>query len=236
MDIETSLNEALTANGEWSDLKFAGECRELSKNGVSETDGVAFHGTTVTAILHMAQSGVLPTGLQDGCIYFFPRPSMIHIEHPKCVLPESDIDAYDGCISYAEIIAAECLMLEVLGRGFDSRKIWSEFLFHVLSEEGEYDIHDNLRNDYYPDEVKAVAENIGVEKLQVVGRRIISQTGGVILALSENVLRDFPIEEAPPEDDGMRVVCPKGIAINYFTGLLALGDYEEAVLERFGIL
>lgn len=235
MNIEQAINKAIIHESSFTDLSFADNCRRLVDNGVSENEGIGFHGTTVSAVVKMAQSGIFPTGLQDGGIYIFPRPSKIQIENPKCVLPESDLEAFDGCISYAQTIASEALLLRALGIVFESREVWSEFLFHVLSDEGLYDIKGNLEDKHYPDEIQFLAEDIGIKKLFELRKRIISITGGIVLALSENVLQDFIVEEAPPEDDGLRIICPNGIPIDYFDGLLALGDFEEDVLERCGL-
>ncbi len=55
---------------------------------------------------------------------------------------------------------------------------------------------------------------------------------GLILALSPDIMKDFPSGDGDPEEGDLQINCPDGLPYTYIVGLQVLGESERQWLEE----
>ncbi len=187
----------------------AAEVSRLFEIGIAETPH-SWHGTSVEAIIHLAEHGNLPaTGSFGTEFYYFPEE-----------LGDEEVGTaqfYAG--RWAEHNAVKIHVLKRLP--FVPRDL-GRFMWAVLESGEERDAF--LRED-------AHQHGISMSKLIDMERQARACRSGVVLGLSADIERDFEVVYEHDNERAVRVDA-SGMPLQYITGIEPAGHYERDVLIK----
>lgn len=179
---------------------------QLFEIGLNSDDVYAWHGTTIEAIQHLAETGKLPASGSYGDKFFY--------------VPEG-IGSYEGdqqqAETYAGINAVKYYLLNKLT--FKPRNM--ENFMHMF-------VNDELFDEF----IQEATENGMTEKdIRRIIREAEARRKGVLLTLSKRLKEDFE-EISEGFGDEHCVITQGGFSIDYITGIEPLGQYEWEELEK----
>lgn len=216
--------------------KLSRHFESLLTRGVRSNRGIGFHGTSLEMATYIMSNGVLLPGVQDGYIYFNPRPSTVKIPDPQCVIYDTDKEALRATLDYSRVIAFDTAFLSAFDIPLGDRfsPCYSHILGSVMPDRtgGQTLFYHGLedpRFDDIPDELRINGES----RLMEEARRIGNTVRGCVISFNKKIYDDFEITESIPGDEGLRIRAPQGIHLNYFDGIEVLSSYEQSIVNDF---
>jgi hypothetical protein len=179
---------------------FSMEVSRLFELGIQDTP-YAWHGTSVDAILYLAEHGELPASGSSGSEFFFA---------PEYLAPgeQEEHGKHYAWWNASKVYITQKLPFEVKDK---------ERFMYMFED-------DELLESF----IKEEASPHGITEEQLVGlfKETTAQCEGVLLGISSSITQDFK-EGAFAGKDQKSVIIPQGgLPIKYITGIEALGQYE----------
>ncbi len=217
---------------------------DLFEQGLDSPDIMAYHGTSLEAINELIKTGYLPTGKIEGGIdylYFF------RLDKP---VPESWLDGETEkehiqrrIEMYARDLAFEASLCRTLGLDFSKDKQFLDamgsvaFQHQIRVEIGRDELkEEHLRNSSHFDAIIEYLNRFGFPAIKAAFDESFGREG-VIIGINSEILKNDP-QSAYDEldDEGWRANLPKGLPLEYISGIEPIGQpeygYFEALQEK----
>ena len=187
-----------------NDFKYRLKIKELFHTGLDSDDILAYHGTSVKTIEHLARTGRTPITGFTGNEFCF---AMITEEHSKS-------HQLDHAMHYAEIVGIRRYVLDKLPFIAQERgEIFSleeEETMEAILQQGE---QYNLTERHLFKLTKEAERNIK----------------GIVITLSHKLKDNFKF--LYDTDESHRIIIPNGLNIDFISGIEPLGQYEWDTIE-----
>lgn len=181
----------------------------LFETGLNSPDIMGFHGTSIEAVLHLSKHGVLPPGFVSPNFYFAPITDAQSFEQAH--QHASDYARWSGWVQF--------ILPHLLPYLPENTDPW------IIKDLGHNPkgIYDLIGGKLPAKEVDRLCDEA-------------DQRGGVVLALSKNLAKDYIIKDSPDADPvgqpELIVEEKNGLPIKHVVGIEPQGDYEWRVLEE----
>ncbi|MCX6775187.1 MAG: hypothetical protein NTY99_03830 [DPANN group archaeon] len=196
---------------------------ELVNHGISRKP-LALHGTSIEGLLKLFDDETLPTGRHFGAtrnyLYFSItnygfRGTKFDGAAPMYTKRQA---LYHAGIYATNSAKTQYIMNALVSAGISSSHVYKVYL--------------NFEEGF---EFRAPKEEL--EKAEKLGdwwgktRSEARKRYGVILEASESILELKLLKD--PDKDGLRIFCPNGLDVKYFSGVKLLGKQEKQILEDY---
>jgi hypothetical protein len=196
---------------------------ELVNHGISRTP-LALHGTSIEGLLKLFDAETLPTGRPFGAtrnyLYFSITKYGFNGTRFDGAAP---IYTKWQALHHAGIYATNSAKTQYIVNALVSAGISSS---HI------YKVYLNFEEGF---ECRAPKEEL--EKAEKLGdwwgktRSEARKRHGVILEASESILELKLLKD--PDKDGLRIFCPNGLDVKYFSGIKLRGKEEKKIFENY---
>lgn len=210
----------------------------LFEKGLDDEEIIAYHGTTLSAIKKVIETGGIPTGSEGEQDYIY----FVRLDDEKETDKFEDQSHADYCRaaaeSYAALISQRMEIMEQIGQEIQENPDYftalREFLVvnnMIINDKiTEQELFRYCHPDYLA-AMKGIIELIGFPKLKEVLISAVSKKG-VIIGLNRKIFDLEPESVYHTGDEGWRVHVPQGLSMDYFSGLGPVGQDEYEYFEK----
>ncbi|GEM_PF-2284797 len=186
---------------------------KLCEIGLNSDDIYAWHGTSIEAIIHLANYGNLPSDSVHGDRFFY-APSRDYSGLPLGVRPQLEAEGY------AMSLSAEYYVISQLPFKIKDRAIFNNI----------FDFDEALEK-FINNEV--IPNNFNEQLFRQLVREAYEKRKGVVITLSKRITENYKeIGGDTLEDCDQSIITENGLPIQFITGIKPLGQYERSELDK----
>jgi len=196
----------------------------LIKKGISRAP-LMLHGTSIESLLKLFDDEHLPTGRPFGATRNYLYFSITKYSGFKGTRFDGIIPIYtkQRALHHAGIYAKNSAMTQYIMNALVSAGISSSHVYKVyLNFEEGFEL--SVRKEEL-EKAEELGEWWGKTRAEARKRK------GVILEMSKSILELKLLQD--PDKDGLRIFCPNGLNIKYFSGIKLRGKEEKRIFENY---
>ncbi|MDP2630131.1 MAG: hypothetical protein Q8P56_01865 [Candidatus Uhrbacteria bacterium] len=209
----------------------------MAELGIDKVDSIGLHGTSIQAIQHSIDYGVMPGGVikdargqyTHGDLFYYPLGGPTQPEQErKRIVREAEM--------YAGITARNHFTVDALHLDFGNAEqhfLAGEFSYKQKIKWSDEDVLNAFKR-FVHIRLGGHGKKEDIEQLRDEVERVAKEAWahkGVVIALSPRTGVDFEVKPGDPGEDDVRISCPSGLSLEYISGISSRGEREEEYIS-----